>query len=150
VIFCEHAKSRGADYENSERRRGIICSHKTFVAINYLHIVYLYHIIGESQTAFIFMEQDSSNFNKNGVWWKPIMIFYVKITSWIAIPLILAILVGNYIGKSIGNQTLFFIFIMIGFGISCFGIYREIKKYKKNLDLPLNKNVEDNIENDRK
>lgn len=27
-MFCEYAKPRGADCENSERRRGIICSHR--------------------------------------------------------------------------------------------------------------------------
>ena len=27
-MFCEYAKPRGADCENSECRRGIICSHK--------------------------------------------------------------------------------------------------------------------------
>jgi len=102
------------------------------------------------------MEPDSNNSNKNnlsrhgGMNWKPIIVFYIKATSWIAIPLILAVLVGNYVNKSIGSQTLFFIFVMAGFGISCFGIYREIKKYKKDLDLPLNKKAEDNIENDRK
>jgi len=28
AMFCEHAKPRGAGCENSEWRRGIICSHK--------------------------------------------------------------------------------------------------------------------------
>jgi len=28
AMFCEHAKPRGAGCENSERRRGIICSDK--------------------------------------------------------------------------------------------------------------------------
>ncbi len=63
----------------------------------------------ESQTAFIFMDQDGNNSNKNGVWWKPIMFFYVKTISWTAVPLFLAILVGNYVSKSAGSQTLFFI-----------------------------------------
>ncbi|MEK7572493.1 MAG: hypothetical protein AAB493_01400 [Patescibacteria group bacterium] len=96
------------------------------------------------------MEPDNNNSNKNNVWWKPIMVFYVKITSWIAIPLILAVLAGNYASKSIGSQTLFFIFVMTGFGISCFGIYKEIKRYKKKLDIPLPKNKENNVKNDRK
>jgi len=115
-----------------------------------LHLRYFCHIIQESQTAFIFMEQNSNNSNKNDVWWKPIMFFYVKTTSWIIIPLILAVLVGSYASKSTGSQTLLFILVMVGFGISCFGTYREIKKYKKSLNFPLHKRMEDGIKNDRK
>lgn len=84
--------------------------------------------------AFIFMEQDSNISNKNSVWWKPIMFFYVKTTSWIIIPLLIAFLGGNYVSKTVGSQTLFFVSVVIGFGITCFGIYREIKVYKKSLD----------------
>ena len=80
------------------------------------------------------MDQDGNGLNKGGPWWRPIMIFYIKATSWIALPLILAVFAGNYVSKSIGSQTIFFIFVMIGFGITCFGIYREIKKYKNDLD----------------
>jgi len=61
------------------------------------------------------------------------MVFYVKTTSWIIIPLVLGLIFGNYVSNSTGSQTLFFISIMIGFGITCFGIYKEIKEYKKSL-----------------
>ena len=64
--------------------------------------------------------------------WKPVMIFYAKTTAWVIIPLVLAVLLGNYIGQS--NQALFFGCIMIGFGITCNGIYKEIKEYKKTLN----------------
>jgi len=65
--------------------------------------------------------------------WTPVIVFYVKTTSWIIFPLILGLLVGKYVGNSTGSQVLFFIAIMIGFGITCFGIYKEIKEYKKSL-----------------
>jgi len=58
------------------------------------------------------------------------MIFYVKTTSWIVLPLV----IGLIAGKFTENQTLFFIFLMLGFGITCFGIYKEIKQYKKQLE----------------
>ncbi|MEI7810477.1 MAG: hypothetical protein WCI41_02890 [bacterium] len=80
------------------------------------------------------MEQNKDISNKDGVWWKPIMFFYVRATSWIAIPLIIAVLAGNYVSSTIGSQTLFFAIVMAGFGITCFGIYREIRKYKKDLE----------------
>lgn len=66
--------------------------------------------------------------------WQPVIVFYVKTTSWIIFPLVLGILAGKYVGQSFGNQVLFFVFVMLGFGITCSGIYREIKEYKKDLD----------------
>ena len=62
------------------------------------------------------------------------MVFYAKTTSWIILPLILALFIGNFVTKEDQSQTLFFVCLMIGFGISCYGIYREIKEYKKGLD----------------
>jgi hypothetical protein len=96
--------------------------------------MYVYHIIRESLTAFIFMDKNSNIPNKNNDWWKPVMIFYVKTTSWIVFPLVIAIFGGKYVSKSFSSQTLFFLVVMVGFGVTCFGIYREIKQYKKDLD----------------
>ena len=50
-----------------------------------------------------------------------------------------AVIGGGYVGKSLGSQTIFFVFVIIGFLITCFGIYREIRVYKKGLDLPKEK-----------
>jgi hypothetical protein len=81
------------------------------------------------------LEDKNPNINKKeNAWWRPIMFFYVKTTSWIIFPLILCVLAGKYVGKSVGSQTVFFLFIMLGFGITCLGIYREIKQYKKDLN----------------
>ena len=57
------------------------------------------------------------------------MIFYAKTTAWVVFPLV----VGLIASKFTGNQGLFFVFLMLGFGVTCFGIYREIKEYKKDL-----------------
>jgi len=102
----------------------------------------------ESRMAFIFlvfmriMEEDNQNINKEKNnqfqnekgYWRPVMLFYAKTTSWVIFPLILAVLGGKYVGKTFESQSLFFIFVALGFLITCFGIYREIKKYKKNLE----------------
>ncbi len=69
---------------------------------------------------------------KDNAWLKPVMIFYGKTTSWIVFPLVFGLLLGKYVGQS--NQFLFLVFFFVGFGITCFGIYREIKKYKKDLE----------------
>ena len=105
------------------------------------------------------MEENKDNLNKeyvpvepidlpsqNGVnWWKPVLLFYVKTTSWIVFPLLIGVLGAIYVGKSTGSQVLFFVFMMLGFGVTCFGIYREIKNYKKILDVPSRKEIEDTL-----
>jgi F0F1-type ATP synthase assembly protein I len=88
------------------------------------------------------MNDDNNNLNEEIIsakkndraWLKPVLIFYVKTTSWIIFPLLLGVLGGQYVSKSVGSQVLFFVFIMLGFLITCLGIYREIKQYKKDLN----------------
>ena len=79
------------------------------------------------------MENETKQ-DENKMKWKPIISFYVKTTGWIALPLLFALFTGQYVKKSFGSQSLFFVFIMIGFGITCFGVYQEIKNYKKSLE----------------
>ncbi len=102
----------------------------------------------ESHLAFIFMIENDKDINKNSLpqennvnYWRPVMLFYVKTTSWIIIPLVLCLLLVNYFGKSTGSQLVFFAIIIAGFGITCFGIYREIKSYKKSLNIPSHKEI---------
>ena len=76
----------------------------------------------ESHTAFIFrnngMEENNQDLNKKSEirgqssfdYWKPVMFFYVKTTSWIIFPLILGALAGRYVSKSVGSQIFFFVF----------------------------------------
>lgn len=73
--------------------------------------------------------EDIENKNSNSKIYGPVIVFYVKTSAWIILPLIIGLIAGRFTG----SQTLFFIFLMIGFGITCFGIYREIKEYKKTL-----------------
>ena len=62
--------------------------------------------------------------------WQPVIVFYVKTTSWIVLPLVVGLIAGQFVE----SQTWFFILLMVGFGITCSGIYREIKQYKKQLE----------------
>lgn len=77
------------------------------------------------------MVENEKKLNTEGAWWRPVMVFYAKTTSWVIFPLVLALIlakVGDF------SQTSFFIALMIGFGITCSGIYKQIKEYKKSLD----------------
>ncbi|MEO5634987.1 MAG: hypothetical protein ABIS26_01395 [Candidatus Paceibacterota bacterium] len=80
------------------------------------------------------MTEDNKTTNKEKAWWQPVMIFYVKTAGWIMIPLLVALFLGNYVKETTQSQALFFGSIMLGFAITCYGIYREIKTYKKDLE----------------
>jgi F0F1-type ATP synthase assembly protein I len=67
--------------------------------------------------------------------WQPVIVFYVKTTAWVVLPLI----VGIVVAKFTESQVLFFVSLMVGFGVTCFGIYREIKEYKNKLEKDGNK-----------
>ena len=84
--------------------------------------LYYYRTKAQSLLFFMFM-------NKDNAWLKPVMLFYAKTTSWIVFPLVLAIVLGKYIGEE--NRALL---LILGFGATCFGLYREIKQYKKELE----------------
>ncbi len=58
------------------------------------------------------------------------MMFYAKVTSWIIAPLGIAFIAT----KITERNDLFFIAVIVGFLITIYGIYREIKKYKKDLE----------------
>lgn len=78
--------------------------------------------------------KDNAPHQGEASWYKPIMLFYAKTTSWIIFPLILGLILGKYVSGSTGSQTLFFVVLFFGFLIACYGIYREIKQYQKDLD----------------
>ena len=65
--------------------------------------------------------------------WKPVMVFYVKTTSWIILPVLLVILANKFLFKIESSSFVYLALLAIGFGISCLGIYKEIKEYKKTL-----------------
>ena len=67
------------------------------------------------------------------------IIFYAKTTSWVVFPLVVGLIAGQFTE----SQTLFFVFLMIGFGITCSGIYKEIRQYKKEIDPPSHKATAD-------
>ena len=88
------------------------------------------------------MEKNNQNLDKKeNNWWRPVLFFYVKTTSWIIFPLLLGVLGGQYVSKSVGSQIIFFIFVILGFLITCLGIYREIKQYKEGLEINKNSKI---------
>ncbi|MEK7588217.1 MAG: hypothetical protein AAB438_00165 [Patescibacteria group bacterium] len=83
------------------------------------------------------MKKEENQFNQNNPWWKPAMFFYAKVTSWIIFPILISVLLSKYFLDN--NQILFFVLIVLSFGLTCFGIYKEIKIYKRDIDKNDNK-----------
>ena len=78
--------------------------------------------------ATIYMKEEQKT---NKQIYQPVMVFFAKTTSWVAVPAILALLIKKYLNIS---QILFFIIIGLAFVLTIFGIYKEIKDYKKTLE----------------
>jgi hypothetical protein len=84
---------------------------------------------------FCNMESEKQDLDKQDKhYWRPVMVFYAKSTAWVLFPLILALVVNKYFLKDYDSQNVFLAVLLAGFGITCFGIYKEIKKYKESLD----------------
>lgn len=83
------------------------------------------------------MENENENLNKSGPsswgkgpWWKPAFEIFSEISTWIAVPIILAVIGGKALDVRYGTKPWFFIgCVVFSFIISSFGLVRSVKKY---------------------
>lgn len=66
-------------------------------------------------------------------WWVPAIMYYIRVTTWIALPIISVLVLDIYVDIS-ASRSLFILAIISAFIISVFGILNEVKRYKKSLD----------------
>jgi len=70
----------------------------------------------------------------NGPWWKPGMQILGEVSTWIVVPIVLALVFGKMLDTRFGTKPIIFlIFAGLGFLVTCFGIYRVMKNYMKKL-----------------
>lgn len=74
--------------------------------------------------------------NNQAVWWQPAIIMFLKLSVWIAAPIIFALYLGKWLDKKYNSEPwLFLICIGIAFAISIIGLVintiRELKKIDK-------------------
>jgi len=89
------------------------------------------------------MNENQQNLNNNnGPWWKPGMQILSEVSSWIVVPIVLALVFGKMLDAHYGTKPIIFLcFAGAGFLVTCFGIYRVMKNYMKKLkDAEKNKN----------
>ena len=69
----------------------------------------------------------------NTPWWQPGMVLFIKLSGWIAGPIIIALFIGKWLDKKYHTEPwLFLLTVGIAFLFSTFGIvYDSIKEMKK-------------------
>ena len=78
---------------------------------------------------FVFMDDSSQNF-KNSPWWKPAMVVFSEVSTWIAVPIILAVIGGKVLDTHYGTKpTLLIVSAGLAFVISAYGIIKSVRQY---------------------
>ena len=73
--------------------------------------------------------------NNNKPWWRDGIIVFVKVSGYIAFPIILASFIGKYFDEKYNSSNkFFFIAITIAFISTIYLIAKEMKVYKKKLE----------------
>ncbi len=68
-------------------------------------------------------------------WWRDGMIIFVKVSSYIAVPIILASFLGKFLDKKYNTgNLLFYILIALAFLTTIYMIWKEMKIYKKKIE----------------
>ena len=73
--------------------------------------------------------------NRETVWWRPAIAMFLKLSVWIAAPIIIALYLGEWLDKKYGTEPwLFLICIGAAFAVSISGLIRstaqEFKKFE--------------------
>jgi F0F1-type ATP synthase assembly protein I len=69
-------------------------------------------------------------------WWQPGLVLFTKLSSWIAVPVVIAVFLGEWLDKKFGTAPwLFLATVGAAFFLSIFGIVkdslREMKRIEK-------------------
>ncbi len=78
---------------------------------------------------------DNKGTNNNKVpYWKPAIKIFSAVSAWIVFPVILAVIFGKILDNHFNTKPVIFLFCTgVSFLLSCYGIFRVVKSYTKNL-----------------
>ena len=72
--------------------------------------------------------------NNKKPWWREGVLLSVKVSAYIAVPVIIASYVGKYLDKKYSSDPyLFLISIAIGFASTIYLIWKEVKNYQRKI-----------------
>ncbi len=85
------------------------------------------------------MNDNTPNSN-NGPWWKPAMQVFSQVSTWIAVPIILAVIAGEKLDEHYdsGHKILISLSVL-AFVLSAYGIVRTVKRYAEKLKKQMDK-----------
>lgn len=67
-------------------------------------------------------------------WWKNSLLYFSKISSWIILPIVFALIVGKYLDNHFNTgQLIFYISLGLGFVLSMIGLLKEARVYMKEI-----------------
>ena len=71
---------------------------------------------------------------QNKIDWKPAIEIFSQVSTWVVIPIVLALIFGKMLDVHYGTRPwIFLVFTGAAFLISCFGIVRVMSKYMKEI-----------------
>ncbi len=63
-------------------------------------------------------------------WWRPAILIFGRVSIWVAIPLVAALLLGKYLDAQFGTRPFIFLGLtVVAFFFSSLAIVRIVKKY---------------------
>jgi len=76
-----------------------------------------------------------NNKNNNAPWWRDGVIIFVRVSGYIAFPVIIASIVGNYLDDKYDTGNIIFLsLITVSFLSTIYLIWNEMKIYKKKIE----------------
>lgn len=80
------------------------------------------------------MDENKENSKLKEGWWKPAVEIFIQVSTWIAIPIIISLIVGKKLDNHFDTKPWIFLGLAgFSFIISCYGIYRVINKYMQKI-----------------
>jgi hypothetical protein len=78
---------------------------------------------------------ENENEKKEAPWWQPSLVLFMKLSGWIAFPVIAAVFIGKWLDQKYHSEPwLFLISVGVAFFFSMFGIVNDSIREMKRID----------------
>lgn len=80
------------------------------------------------------MDKNVQQDNNLEAWWKPALEIFTEVSTWIVVPIVLALGIGKTLDRHFGTKPWIFIILAVfGFIFSSVKIVKIVKKYVENV-----------------